>query len=695
MTPRLSPLLLAALAACGSSRPPSAAPAADPTPAFASPARPTPEIGAWGFDLEGMDRTVAPGTDFFRYTNGRWLASTPIPADRAMYANFIAVADRAEARTRQIIETAAGPPGSEGQKIADLYQAFMDEAAIEAQGTAPIQAELDRIAQIKDVSGVVRQLAANARRSVATPIERTVDQDSRDPEHYIANIGQGGLGLPDRDMYDVKAAQFAAVRAGYRKYIATLFTLVGGKDAERRAAAVYALEDKIAATHWTLVETRDALKTYNKRTIAELAKLAPDLDWKLWLDATGLAGQTAVDVLEPSAIAAAARLIRRQPLAVWRDYLTLRTLDAAAPYLGKAFVDARFEMYGKTLGGTPEPRPRWKRGVEQVTSALGEAVGKLYVARYFTPQTKARADQLVGNLLAAMGQRLDALVWMGPETKARAKAKLATYNPKIGYPKRWRDYGALTVVPGDAYGNAMRANAFEDDRQLAKLGQPLDRDEWGMPPMMVDAYYNASLNEIVFPAGILQAPFFDAAADDAVNYGSIGAVIGHEISHGFDDQGAQFDAKGVLANWWTPADAEKFHAATQKLVAQYSAYCPVPAAAGKPALCVNGELTIGENIADLAGLTVAYDAYKLSLGGKLAPVLDGFTGDQRFFLGFAQAWRGMFRDAELANRLATDPHSPVGLRAQTVRNLDAWYDAFRPKPSDALYLAPDQRVKIW
>ena len=380
---------------------------------------------------------------------------------------------------------------------------------------------------------------------------------------------------------------------------------------------------------------------------------------------------------------------------MWKDYLTVHTLTATAPYLAKRFVDAHFEMFGKVLSGTPQNKDRWKRGVEEVTGALGEAVGKIYVGKHFTPATKARADQLVKNVLVAMGQRIEALPWMSPATKAKAQAKLATYNPKIGYPSKWRDYGTLEVKAGDPVGNDTRATAFEYNRLLAKLGKPVDRDEWGMTPMTVNAYYNPGLNEIVFPAAILQPPFFDPNADDAVNYGGIGAVIGHEISHGFDDQGSQYDAKGKLENWWTKDDAAKFKVATNQLVAQYNAYCPVPAEGGKAAQCVKGELTLGENIADLAGLTVAHQAYQLSLGGKPAPVIDGTSGDQRFFLGWAQVWRRLYRDQEYANRLVTDPHSPSEFRTAVVRNLDAWYEAFKPAAGEALFLAPDQRVRIW
>ena len=714
MKTQLFAVTLAALAGCGSSPPAATTPTTPPiesqtvveptgTPAptttttstTTSPAKPRPEIGAWGFDAGGMDKTVAPGASFYQYANGHWLKATPIPADKSNYGMFTVLSDRSDERTKQIIEAAAGPAGSDGQRIGDYFKSFMDEAAIEAKGTAPIKAELDQIAKIKDASGVVMQFAAASRRLSRSPFRTIVDQDEREPEKYIANISQGGLGLPDRDMYDAKAKQFAAVREGYQKYIAAMFTLIGAKDADKRAAAVYALEEKLAATHWTRVQNRDPQKTYNKMTIAELQKLAPGIDWKPWLKAVGIAGEASVNVNQPTAIAGTSLLVKSEPVAVWKDYLTLHVLTEAAPFLPKKFVDTHFEMYGKALSGTPQIKDRWKRGVDEITGAMGESVGTLYVAKYFTPETKANADALVKNLLVSMGQRLDALAWMSPETKAKAKAKLATYNPKIGYPKQWRDYTALKIVAGDPVGNAARASEFEYNRRLAKLGKPVDRNEWGMTPMTVNAYYNPVLNEIVFPAAILQPPFFDANADDAVNYGGIGAVIGHEISHGFDDQGAQFDATGALKNWWTTDDTAKFKIATGKLAAQYSTYCPVPASEGKPAQCVKGELTLGENIADLAGLTVAYNAYKLALGGKPAPVIDGLTGDQRFFLGWAQVWRRLYRDQELANRLVTDVHSPSEFRTSVVRNLDAWYDAFKPKPTDALYLAPDKRVKIW
>ncbi len=708
MLKHLSWLSLFMLAACC---PPKAAapvtptaPAEQPTatvevPAAEQPARPKPQIGAWGFDTTGMDPTVAAGTSFYRHANGAWLKNTKIPDDKSNYGMFTVLADQSEQRTREIIEAAAassGAPGSEEQQVGDFYKTFMDEATIEAAGLGPLTAELAAINGIKSIDALVARFAVAARRFESNPFLTFVAQDERNPETHIAFLSQGGLGLPDRDMYDVKTEQFAAQRAGYRAYIEAMFGLAGLKDAAKRAAAVYALEEKMAAVHWTRLENRDPQKTYNKMTIAELQKLAPTVPWTKWLAGTGLAGQKEINVNQPSAITGLAALVKSQPLAVWKDYEILRVLSESAPYLPKRFVDTHFEFFGKTLSGTPQNRERWKRGVDGVTSVLGEAVGKLYVAKYFPPETKAAADRLVKNLLAAMGQRIDALAWMSPETKAKAKAKLATYNPKIGYPTRWRDYSALKIVPGDLLGNIGRAGEFEYDRLLAKLGKPVDRDEWGMTPMTVNAYYNPLLNEIVFPAAILQPPFFDPNADDAVNYGGIGAVIGHEISHGFDDQGRQYDATGALKDWWTKDDADKFKVAADRLIAQYNAYCPMPAAGGSKNLgCVNGALTLGENIADLAGLTVAHSAYELSLGGKPAPVIDGTTGDQRFFYGWAQVWRRLYRDQELTNRLVTDVHSPSEYRASVVRNLAPWYPAFNVKPGESLYLTPAQRVSIW
>jgi putative endopeptidase len=666
-----------------------------PTPAVAKSDKPKPTYGEWGFDKAGMDTSVKPGDSFYNFANGTWAKKTPIPADKSNYGMFSVLSDQSDERTKDIILNAKGDAGSEERKVADYYAAFMNEGAIEKAGMDPLKPSLDAINKVKTQKDLVLAFADNARHGRGAPISAYVGQDDKDPEHYLAGFGQGGLGLPDRDMYDASKAQFAPLRDGYKKFMTQMLTLTGAKDADKRAAAVYALEEKIAKTHWTRVENRDPVKTYNKMTLAQIEKLAPGFDWKTYATGTGLDKAPAFNVNQPSAITAAAKLVKSEPIAVWKDYLTIRLMSSEAQYLSKPFVDAWFEMYGKTLSGTPQIKDRWKRGVDEVTSAMGEAVGKIYVSKYFTPETKKHADELVRNLLTSMGQRLDGLTWMSDETKAKAKTKLSTYNPKIGYPKKWRDYSKLEVSATDPVGNDMRAAAFEYDRRLARLGGPVDRDEWGMTPMTVNAYYNPGMNEIVFPAAILQPPFFDPNADDAVNYGGIGAVIGHEISHGFDDQGSQFDEKGALNNWWTKTDLDKFKTATAKLVAQYSAYCPFPAEGGKPAQCVKGELTLGENIADLAGLTVAYQAYKLSLNGKPAPVIDGMTGDQRFFLGFAQVWRRSYRDQELANRLVTDPHSPSEFRTAVVRNLDMWYDAFKPGDKDRLFLAPDARVRIW
>ncbi|MCU0683263.1 MAG: M13 family metallopeptidase [Polyangiaceae bacterium] len=693
------PLLV--LVACGPDAPAPKPPAPPPAPvASATPPEPTgpkPEIGTWGFDLDGMNRAVTPGQSFYQYANGTWARRTPIPDDKSNYGMFTALSDLSDVRTRQIIEatTNEGASTGEAQQIGDFYRSFLDEPAIEAAGLKPVQAELDAISAIKNVNGLVARFAVDARALASSPFVAYVAQDARKPETHVAHLAQGGLGLPDRDMYDEQKAHFATHREGYKKYVAAMFALAGLRDPDKRALAVYALEAKLAAAHWTRLQNRDPQKTYNKLRVAELAKLAPGVPWPAWLAKAGFGAQTEINVLQPGAITATAALVKSEPLPVWRDYLALRLLTESAPQLAKPFALAHFEFYGRTLTGTLQERERWKRGVEQTTRALGEAVGKLYVAKHFPPETKTRADGLVANLLIAMGRRLDGLTWMSAETKAKAKEKLATYNPKIGYPKKWRDYAALKVIAGDPVGNARRAGQFEYDRLLAKLGRPVDRDEWGMTPMTVNASYSAVRNEIVFPAAILQPPFFDPNADDAVNYGGIGAVIGHEISHGFDDRGSQYDASGTLKNWWTKDDAEKFKEATNRLVAQYGRYCPFPAADGKPAQCVNGALTLGENIADLAGLTVAYDAYQIALGGRPAPTTDGFSGDQRFFLGWAQVWRRLYRDKELSNRLVTDVHSPSEFRAAVVRNLDAWYGAYDPKPGEALFLRPDERVKIW
>ena len=652
-----------------------------------------PDIGSFGFDVAGMDRTTRAGDDFVTHTSGTYLKTLEIPADKTSFGMFTKLRDLSQERTRTIIEKAAASgeaPGSEAQKVGDFYASFMDEAAIEAKGIAPIKPELDKIAAIADKTQLAAMFGRFSRIGVSTPIGVGVGPDRKNPDAFQVGASQGGLGLPDRDYYlDMANPKFAEARAKYQAYVATLLGLSGFADADARATAIIALETKIAATHWTRVERRQAEKTYNPVARADLDRAYPGVDWGQLLTNAGLEGQPVINMSTPSALQGAGKLIDSEPLAVWRDYLAFQLLRDVAPVLPKAFVDANFDMYSKTLGGQPAQTPRWKRGVDTTTAVLGEALGKLYVADYFPPDAKAKADELVKNIIAAMDARLANLAWMAPSTRTAARAKLAAFKPKIGYPDKWLDYSALEIRKGDAIGNMERATEFQYARQVAKLGKPVDRSEWFMTPMTVNAYANPVWNEIVFPAAILQAPFFDAKADPAVNYGGIGAVIGHEITHHFDDQGRKYDKTGKLADWWTPQDVERFKAMTDKVVAQYGAYEPLP---GKK---INGELTLGENMADLAGINIAFDAWKLSLNGKKAMAIDGWTGEQRFFLGFSQVWRQKYRDAILLQQLTTDPHSPGNFRPYVVRNLDAWYAAFDVKPGEKYYLGPAERLKVW
>jgi putative endopeptidase len=648
-----------------------------------------PQLGAWGVDLAGMDKSVNPGDSWYDYVNGTWDKNTQIPPDKASWGGFGILRDLSDQRTHDLIEAIAKShpaPGTNEQKVADLYNAFMDEQAIEAKGTAPLKPYLERIAAIRTRTDLAAAFAEANRTGVGGPIRGGIQQDAKNNSVYAVFLGQGGIGLPDRDYY--LDAKFADVRTKYVQHVANMLRLAGIDDSDARAQRIFDLEKQIAQTHWTRVESRQTEKRYNPMTLEQLAALAPGLDWNTYLQGTGLAGQNRVIVAQPSAIAGEAKLIAEAPIETWKDYLTFHTISSAAQFLPRAFVDENFAFYGKTLSGTPQLKDRWKRGVDLVNGALGEAVGEAYVARYFTPETKAKADELVHNLIRAMDARLARLTWMAPETKAKARAKLAAFTPKIGYPTKWRDYSALTIVPGDLVGDAFRVSAFEYNRQLAKMGKPVDRTEWFMTPMTVNAYANPTMNEVVFPAAILQPPFFDPNADMAVNYGAIGAVIGHELSHHFDDQGRKYDPQGNLADWWTPEDVARFKVGTDKVVAQYGGYEPLP---GQH---VNGELTLGENMADLAGLNIAYDAYKLSLHGKPDKVIGGYTGDQRFFLGFGQVWRNKMREAALVQQLTTDPHSPGQLRPNVVRNFDAWYKAFNVRDGK-IYLPPEQRIHIW
>ncbi len=648
-----------------------------------APAKPT--YGSYGFDAAGMDLSVKPGDDFYDYANGTWAKNTPIPADKSNYGAFNTLDELSRTRTRAILDAAKDDPAS---KIGAAYASYLDTAAVEAKGLAPIKPWMAEIKGVKDKAGYATLAAKAARAGISGPFRFYVGQDDKDPETYILSMSQGGLGLPDRDYYLDEKPEMAKIRAAYVAHLETMLTLAGETDAKARAAALMAFETEVAKVHWTQIDSRDADKTYNKLTLASLQKAAPGFDFAAYFKANGLT-PTDLLVAQPSAITGEAALIAKTPIAVLKDALLLRSLHAYADKLPDNIANADFAFYGTTLSGTPEREARWKRGVDFLKDSLGEEVGKVYVAQYFPPETKAAMDVLVKNVIAAMGRRIDGLPWMSDTAKARAHKKLAAFTPKIGYPDKWRDYDGLAIQRDDLLGNAMRANQFDFDYNIGKLGKPIYRWEWGMTPMEINAYANFGMVEIVFPAAILQPPFFDPNADPAVNYGGIGAVIGHELSHHFDDQGAKYDETGKLNQWWTDADVANFKALTDKLVTQYDAYEPFPGAH------VKGAFTLGENIGDLGGLAVALDAYHASLGGKPAPVIDGMTGDQRFFLGWAQVWRRNYREANLRQRLVTDPHAPSQYRADIVRNFDSWYEAFKPAPGGKLYLEPMERVKIW
>ena len=652
---------------------------------------PAPKLGV---DSANFDRGVRPQDDFYRFVNGSWLKQKEIPADRSRYGSFDELREQSEAALRTLIEQAAAEtshqPGSDLQKIGDLYASYMDTARIEARGVEPLAQPLKEIQTLSNKRELPELFANLQRLGVQTPFGFFVGQDAKQSTRYIASVSQSGLGLPDRDYYLKSDTSLARVRSAYQGYVETLLRLAGEPDAAAAAKHVVALETRLAQSHWERAKNRDRELTYNLRTLAQMDSLTPAFSWATFIDAVDAEKTPAVVVRQPDYLPALNAAIEQTPLSVWKQYLTFKLLDSYASALSRPFADAQFEFRGRVLQGLQEQRPRWKRGVGVVEGSLGEVAGRLYVEQNFTPAQKQRMQQLVDNLVAAFREGIDGLEWMSPQTKQQAQAKLAKFNVKIGYPEKWRDYSKLQIARDDLAGNLLRTARFEHDRMIGRLGKPIDRAEWGMTPQTVNAYYSSTMNEIVFPAAILQPPFFDMSADDAVNYGAIGGVIGHEISHGFDDQGRRSDGEGNLRDWWTAQDNEKFQQRANRLVEQYNGFSPMPG------LNVNGRLTLGENIGDLSGLAVAYQAYRRSLGGKPAPVIDGFTGDQRFFLGWAQIWRGKYRDAAMRQQLLTDPHSPPEFRVNgTLRNLPEFHAAFGVKPGDPMYLPPEQRVKLW
>jgi putative endopeptidase len=674
-------LVAASLAACGKSTETAA-----PQPATAAP-----KAMASGIDKAQFDPSVRLQDDFYRHVNGTWLKNHPVPPDKSNYGAFTKLADDAEKQLREIIEQAAAKadkkPGSDEQKVGDYYAAFMNEALADELGLKPLEAELARIDAIDDRKALGAEFARLSRIGVNL-IPGYIDTDAKDSSQYVIYLFQGGTGLPDRDFYLQDDAKFAEIRAKYEQHIGSMLGLAGIDDADAKAQAIMALEARLAEKQWTKVDSRDAEKTYNKYAFEDLPKLMPGFDWPAYIDGSGIRKSPGLVISQPSFFEALDRELQRTDLATIKAWMKWNLLSTYAPFLSKPFVDENFAFYGTTLNGISELKPRWKRGVDTTEAALGEVLGRIYVAKYFPPQAKARMEELVANLVKAYEASIKELDWMSEETKQKALVKLSKFTPKIGYPNKWKDYSKLEVRADDLVGNIMRSNQVEHERQVAKLGGPIDRDEWFMTPQTVNAYYNPGMNEIVFPAAILQPPFFDMSAEDAVNYGGIGAVIGHEIGHGFDDQGSKYDGDGNLVSWWTEDDRKRFEERTRALIAQYDAYEALP---GEH---VNGAFTIGENIGDLGGLSIAYKAYRMSHPD--APVIDGLSGDQRVFMGWAQVWRRNYTEANLLQRLKSDPHSPSEFRCNgIVRNIPEWYTAFGVTEHDALYLAPEQRVKIW
>lgn len=648
-----------------------------------------------GIAREHHDQSIRPQDDFYRYVNGGWLKKAEIPADKPTIGAFADLRESTIPQLHAIIESlikANNKPGSDAQKIADAYVSYMDLPQIESLGIKPLLNDFAKVDALSDKKQLAQIFAWLNKINVSAPFDIGVHQDNKDSSKYVLDVAQSGLGLPDRDYYlNNDDQKLKTTREKYQLHIEKMLSLSGDKQAADNAKLILEFETALARIQWSKVELRDPIKAYNKIELSKLSDVMPGFDWTAYLQ--GLGADKKVNYLiisQPSYLNALAKILNDTPLDTIKHYIKWQLINSASTHLPKAFDDEHFAFYGTVLQGVPQQEDRWKRAVRLVDTNMGESLGKLYVAKHFPPEYKAKMEKLVKNLLLAYKQSIDTLDWMSPATKKEAQAKLATFMPKIGYPKHWRDYSGLNIVKGDALGNLRRARIFASEFELNKLGKPINRDEWGMTPQTVNAYYNPEMNEIVFPAAILQAPFFNAKADDAVNYGGIGAVIGHEISHGFDDQGAQYDGKGNLRDWWTKADHEKFAAKTAALVKQYSAFSPIPG------YNVNGELTLGENIADNSGLAIAYKAYKISLGKKTSPVIDGYTGEQRFFMGFGQVWRAKMRDETMIIRVKTDPHSPGEFRANgTLRNHPGFYEAYQLKDGDKLYLAPEQRVKIW
>jgi putative endopeptidase len=665
---------------------PAAAPNAPPTAAQ--------RYGTWGVDLDGMDRSAKPGDDFFRYVNGKWAATTQIPPDKTSFGAFAILRDLSEARVRALLDRWAADKslkaGSDEAKVAAIYRTFLDEATAEKLDAKPIQPRLDAIRKAEsraDIAAVMARSQASFGRSL---FGAGVSDDAKKPDRYALYVSQSGLGLADREFY--LRENFKPQKDRYQQYVADVLRLIGWEEPEKNAADVVAMETKIAEAHWTRAESRNRDKTYNPATVAELEKSAPGFPWRAYFKEAIVDKAERAVVRQNTAFPKLAKVFAETPVATLKAWQAFSVADDAAPLLSKRFVDANWEFRSKFLNGAQEQRPRWKRAVDAAEGAMGEAIGRTYVAEYFPPESKAKMEKLVADLRAAMRGRIESLQWMGPETKARALEKLSKFGVKIGYPSKWRDYSTLVIREGDLAGNAERAAKFEWAYDVNRIGKPVDELEWGMTPQTVNAYYSSVKNEIVFPAAILQPPFFDPNADPAVNYGAIGGVIGHEITHGFDDQGRKSDGDGMLRDWWAPEDAARFEAQATKLGTQYEAF-EFPQL---PGLRITGRLTMGENIGDLGGILLGLDAYKRSLDGQPSPVIDGFTGEQRVFLGWGQVWRTLIRDDALRQLLATNPHSPGMVRAYApLRNVDAWYVAFDVKESDANYVKPEDRVRIW